>query len=185
MIVFKEMPRMSLEFTRLHPQLQALLVDFDRWSEAQAQADAATTTPGAGAVLFPAPVATELFRTEKEQGEIYTEHFQKLIKLYMQSPSLVSATDRPLIARLSTAPEAVIHNQAVQKFTWHLVGCAADLRTKHYRPSQLARVRTWFAERCAAKQDWELLFHDVTGPHMHVAFKDQTWAAHYKPELTS
>lgn len=81
-------------------------------------------------------------------------------------------------------------NRAVygrDKFSWHLVDCAADLRIKHYTPEQLGRVQDWVALRCTGLQPtgaggdearWELVFEPHgTGPHLHIARRCREWQA--------
>jgi hypothetical protein len=59
--------------------------------------------------------------------------------------------------------------------SWHLFGCAADLRNNHLRPEQRKAVFRWLQERCP-RPGWECLDHDVgNGQHFHIARKDLSW----------
>jgi hypothetical protein len=59
--------------------------------------------------------------------------------------------------------------------SYHLSGCAADLRNHHYEPHELARVETWLRSQCPPA-----LFELITKPHgqgahLHIARKDRLW----------
>lgn len=58
------------------------------------------------------------------------------------------------------------------KFSWHELGCAADLRVHHYSDVQAILVMAWLGYRCQHPL-WELLRHDVgQGDHIHVGRRD-------------
>lgn len=56
--------------------------------------------------------------------------------------------------------------------SWHLLSCAADLRTHHYSAPELAAVEAWVRARCFGSQ-WEVITQlHGTGPHIHLAYRD-------------
>lgn len=70
-----------------------------------------------------------------------------------------------------------LENQAANGVThsWHLYSCAADIRSKHYTPTQKAVVLSWLTRTCP-KPMWELLEHDAgSGSHFHLARRDFSW----------
>jgi hypothetical protein len=58
------------------------------------------------------------------------------------------------------------------RWSWHYVGCAADLRIWHWSPAQQAKAIQWLKEQ-ASGSEWEVVVEDHgTGPHFHVAYRD-------------
>jgi hypothetical protein len=158
----------------LHPDLRQLLTDFEGWSAKQG---------------LPEPVVTDLVRQPSAQQTIYLRFFRKLQRAMEPGPEQGridpegDGTFRPLtLSELKQAkelrglPEAELVTRAMGRFSWHLVRCAADLRSRHYSPAQLAQVRRWFEERCQ-RPLYEFLVHDVTAPHLHVGRRDFAWRA--------
>lgn len=80
---------------------------------------------------------------------------------------------------------------ALKKFTWHWCRCAVDLRTTgsdqpRMTQSEAEELEKWF--EIHVKDDtskWEVILHDVDGPHLHVAIIDEEWKAEYAPNLRS
>jgi hypothetical protein len=94
---------------------------------------------------LPSPTVTDASRSVAEQEELYWKR---------EWPNL---------------PEKEARMNARRKFSYHLVDCAADLRTADPQKA-LAWLEgyTW-----PTSELWELLVHNVgTGLHLHVAFKD-------------
>jgi hypothetical protein len=79
----------------------------------------------------------------------------------------------PVITSISRDPDFYEdEGLPTKKFSWHYVNCAADLRVKHYSPTQLALVIGWFSEKCRSSE-WELDHENHgTGPHVHVAYRE-------------
>lgn len=174
MILFNEKgPRGPMEstWTTTHPDLQGVLSDFDAHSVKEG---------------LPTPVVTDLVRSSESQVRIYVTFWRKLQAALEPGPRQgqfqePDGTWRPLlVSEMQTAKEVrgltveQLERKAAEKFTWHWVGCAADLRTHHYSRAQLAQAIHWFEYRCRRPQ-WEFLVHDVTAPHMHVGRRDFDW----------
>lgn len=154
---------MAEEFrTVIIPDLRQLLLSFVSYS---AQAG------------LPRPVVTQLVRSRKQQVDYYVGHWLALqIRLGRQDPTL-TGRDLADAKAIRGKTHAELVAMAEARFTWHWVAAASDLRTTaggHYTAAQLQRVVDWFRARCKAPQ-WELLVHDVTGPHLHVARRDFGW----------
>jgi hypothetical protein len=74
---------------------------------------------------------------------------------------------------------------AREKFSWHLVGAAADFRALAYNAEERSKIWSWLHERCPAV-DWELLIHDVgRGEHFHVAKRSHELRKQWEDERTS
>jgi hypothetical protein len=158
----------------VHPELRQLLVDFEAFSQK------------AG---LPEPVVTDLVRHPSAQQTIYLRWFRKLQQALEPGANRGSidpegdGSYRPLtLSEMKQAKELrglqehELVQRAVGRFSWHLVRCAADLRTRHYSPQQKVQVLRWFEERCP-RPLWEFLHHDVTAPHLHVGRRDFAWRA--------
>jgi hypothetical protein len=62
--------------------------------------------------------------------------------------------------------------KARAKFSWHLVGCAADLRNSTYTAIQLRTIMAKLKENTNLSE-YEILSHDVgRGEHIHVGYRD-------------
>jgi hypothetical protein len=182
MIRFRDAPSgpMRADYPKVHPELRALLEAFDAFSEAEG---------------LPDPVVTDLVRSPEAQERIYVTFWQKLQQALEDGPHKGQidpegdGSFRPLTESEKRDAEAVrgltleqLSARAKNRFTWHHCACAADLRTRHYGPGQLKRVRAWVMEKTAPPSDvrpqdrlWEVLFHDVTAPHLHIARRDAAW----------
>ncbi len=149
----------------LHPATRGLLLEFERWS----------TEEG-----LPSPVITMLGRTLKENADIYVAFWSRVVAAYHDGKDLSDADTRVALAKRGKS-SAELRAEAEQRFSWHLVNCAADVRTRHYSEPDLARVELFFRERVMVpaepgvepecKPDYEFQVHDVAGPHLHIAFK--------------
>jgi hypothetical protein len=59
--------------------------------------------------------------------------------------------------------------------SWHLAGCAVDLRDKHYSPDERADVVSWLERRCTIGP-FELVTHTHgNATHLHLARRDFSW----------
>jgi hypothetical protein len=177
LIRFKR-PEMEGGWLHVHPELKVLLRDFDTWSSAKG---------------LPDPVVTDLIRTRAEQLAIYVPYWSKLQQALKPGPfhlridpegdgeyRALTASETALASDLAPMTGAQLEARALAKFTWHMARTAADVRTNHYRQTEMKRVRLWFIERCP-RPEWELVFHDTAGPHVHVARRDREWRAKYAP----
>lgn len=178
MIRFKE-PSMQRDWPTVHPELRVLLVAFDEYS---VKWD------------LPEPVVTDLVRSPEQQMRVYVRFWKKLQAALADGPhhNQIDPEDdgtfRPLTpveygqaVVLRPLTDEQLAARARQKFTWHWVRCAMDLRSREYSPDELSRVRKWFQPRCQAPL-WEFLVHDVTAPHIHCARRDFAWRARWLPE---
>ncbi len=99
---------------------------------------------------LPQLVLTEAFRTPEEQEDIYWRMFSSL-------------------------PPAEARMKARRKFSWHLCGCAVDVRT-----GDALRALAWLQGKYPGPE-FELLVHDVgLGKHLHVAYRDFGWRKKYE-----
>lgn len=173
---------MERDFPTIHPDLIQLAGEFEAFS---------------GAEGLPDPVVTDLIRNPADQEAIY-------LKFYTGLQAALEPGDRHGMIdtqgdgewRALTPTEwheadqvhgltnVQLRIRAKERFTWHWVKCAMDLRTRHYTRSQLVVAKSFFDKRCP-KPSWEFLVHDVTAPHMHVGRRDAKWREHYMPTPTS
>lgn len=64
---------------------------------------------------------------------------------------------------------------ARERFSWHLIGAAADFRNSMYSPAERRQIARWLRTRCPAPA-WEVLEHDVgRGDHFHLGIRDFVW----------
>jgi len=176
MIHFKD-AAMERQLPEVHPEVVDLLRRFDIFSSAN---------------KLPEPVVTDLVRDVPSQVRIYVDFWEKLQASFAPGPHHLQFPDEDGTWRALTPTEAKeaqevrflsdadLAIRASRRFTWHWAKCAADLRTYHYSPTQLQTVHDWFEKR-AKRPDWELLVHDVTAPHLHVARRDFRWRDKYAP----
>lgn len=173
-----------------HPDLRTLICEFANFSKRQS---------------LPPPVITELGRSRARQRAIYLKRFGKLLdglapgeRRHMIDPEddgtwrRFNEEDLQEAQRLSALVASglrhgksvlgVLEELADNRFTWHWVNAAADLRTTggggHYTPAQLEIVTAFFEARCK-KPNWEFKKHDTAGPHIHIGRRDLGWKERY------
>lgn len=108
---------------------------------------------------LPPLTITDLLRTPVDQERLYTPQY--LAKGF-------SDEDARRMAR--------------KKFSWHLVGAAADFRSSGppYSDDERDRVSEWLNQKCGGS-GWELLLHDIGhGKHFHVGRRDWTWKGRWE-----
>ncbi len=113
---------------------------------------------------------TQVLRSPQEQERIYTQYAEKLI-YRLKAGERMRAKDRSLATELSTLSREDVMSWARRRFSWHMVGQAVDMRSRHYSERQAEMVLEFLMKRCHAPA-WEVLKHDVTGPHIHVGLKE-------------
>lgn len=183
MIRFKFDSTGAKDFPTLHPELRDVLLRFDRDSVERG---------------LPDPVLTELVRTPDGNAAIYFRFFKKLQdaldpvnphagQIDLEDDGTFRALNASEVATANLVrdmSDAQLLEKAGQRFTWHFCRCAVDLRTRHYSPTQLAWVRSWVGVWCPAPM-WEVLFHDVTAPHLHLARRDFSWRTRFQNPPTT
>lgn len=118
------------------------------------------------------PVATQIFRSKDEQEDIYSRHGLVLIHK-LRDGVYLDDKDRALALELNKLSLPELRDWARRRFSWHMVGCAVDLRIRHYSMSEFRHVMEFLGKRCTGPE-WELLSHDVTAPHIHVGRRDKS-----------
>ena len=110
---------------------------------------------------FPAPIVTHALRSLDDQERIYA----------------------PIYADNTGLPVERCKSLARQRFSWHLVGCAVDLRNAHYSDDERRAVMGFVhnhIEPCPG--NWEVLAHDIgRGDHLHLARRDVAWRKAHAP----
>ncbi len=119
---------------------------------------------------IPEVTVVEVLRTPRENERIYTRHAEQLIQKVANGDRMRPA-DRTLATELAGLSRDDVMAWARRRFSWHLVGQAVDIRSRHYSERQAEQVLEFLMKRCPAPE-WELLKHDVAGPHIHVGRKD-------------
>lgn len=152
---FKQ-PHLEMEFHAAHPDVRNAVMGLDAWSRDNG---------------IPEPVVTQVLRSPDEQEIIYTRHANSLMhKLRDGHP--MSSEDNALARELEAMSNAKRRQWARARFSWHLVGCAVDLRNSHYSQKELAGVMAWLRNGRTVGP-WEILSHDVSsGFHIHVGRRD-------------
>lgn len=179
---------LQLEYQGSHPKLVHLLTAFDNYSFRE---------------RLPLPLLTQLWRDRAGQILIYVRYWKRLREAYLRGPPYLfdpegDGTFRELSKlELLEAKDVLsltdeeLEDRACNKFTWHWVRCAADMRTvgggshPHYTSVQMEIVRAWFEDQCQDKTVWELKIHDTHGPHLHVAYRDLDWRRRLDPRRQS
>jgi hypothetical protein len=118
---------------------------------------------------IPEVVVTQILRSVDEQEDIYSRYAIE-IRQKLQKGESMGPKERALASELVKLSLPELRKWARGKFTWHMVGCAVDLRSRHYKASQLVEVIEFLQKRLAPYPH-ELLAHDITAPHIHVAIK--------------
>lgn len=102
---------------------------------------------------------------------------QFVVRLHAKARLVVQALDRwseenELPTVIVTGVSRVPSFYPDDRWSWHLVDCAVDLRNRHYSRDQLQRVEAWLRAKCASSE-WELITKDHgTGPHIHLAYRE-------------
>lgn len=199
--------RLSREWVDVHPGLKGLLVELQEWSIAQEIPEPVITelirTPEENMQLY-----TRLWRGLVEgafasgmvqgvgDGESKRRRVAVVGLLHARKelsdlvPAILSGQPLPMEARKklsATLNPTFLREEAEKRFSWHMARCAADLRTFHYRSTQRPRVFAWLHSKLLGKLavgSAELLEHDVAGPHIHVAWKDEAWKRQFCSQFT-
>jgi hypothetical protein len=151
-------PHLKGEFRALlHHEARDVVMALDTWSLESG---------------LPEVVVTHVIRTPGEQQRIYIAYANRLI-YRRQIQDAFSPSEQSLADDLAKMTEGEINRWAFKRFSWHLIGCAVDIRSKHYELAHLSAVMEYLRERCP-KPEWELIEHDVSGPHVHIARRDQS-----------
>lgn len=101
---------------------------------------------------LPCVTVTHVLRTPRQQEDIYW-------RLIQESEKCSEKTARAI---------------ARGKFTWHLVGCAVDIRNKSYTKSQIDQILYFLST--IDVDTFSFLSHDVRrGSHFHLQIKDKNW----------
>jgi len=152
-------PNLELEFNALHPDVRKAIKDLDEWSKKRG---------------FPEVVVTHCLRTRDDQERIYFKYVQGLRKKRADKVQLTAAEQR-----ISIMSDKDAKAWAREKFSWHLVACAVDIRNIHYTRTQLLEV-LGYLKTGRALGPWEILSHDVSnGNHIHVGVKDFAFRKKY------
>lgn len=154
---------MESQLKEVHPELRAVLEDFERWSAKHG---------------YPEPVLTEVTRSVPEMVAIYVPYWKGLVSRLVAG-QLLTASERQTAQEKRGASDDELTAQARARFSWHLVKCAVDIRTRHYSLAQLTDVRARFGR--LGTPLWENLVHDVHGPHQHLARRDFAWRTRHDP----
>lgn len=156
--------RLESEFqTQLHPHVRQLVYDLDVYSRENG---------------IPGVVVTHVLRTRADQVAIYVPYFKRIVEQLRQHKQL-SPSDAKLAVELDGKPDAELEKRAAQRFSWHAVNCAADLRIRHYSVEQLKRVEGFVRARTVNTKYWEFLVHDVAGAHIHIGVRDFSYRAKF------
>lgn len=158
-------PYLADQFRGQHPALIDACKDFDVWSRAEG---------------LPEPEITELDRTMREQGNIYTPIWLKLLKRFHDGV-ILSPKDLAIAKRIDGKSEDQIRTLAEREFTWHFVHCAADFSVKGYSGAQKKKAESYLTTRCA-KPMWDVVtMPHGTGPHFHIEFESFEYRRKYDP----
>lgn len=111
---------------------------------------------------LPELMVTDVLRTHEENVDIYR-------KFYRKQGHTVADADRLAKAR----------------FSWHMVGCAADFRSSKepYAIPDAVRITRWLRSKHPSPM-WEVLKHSVgLGEHWHLAFCEYAKRREYEQNL--
>lgn len=113
---------------------------------------------------IPEVVITHVLRTKEDMEIMYWK------RIHRQANPAIS--------------ESLARAMARRKFSWHLVGCAADIRNRHYLPAQRKQVMYYLRKLTGGPNPskYELLEHDIgRGDHIHLGVKDEQWKKERMP----
>lgn len=111
---------------------------------------------------LPSVVITHVLRTREDMEVLYWK------RIHRQANPPIS--------------EALARSMARRKFSWHLVGCAVDIRNNHYLPGQRKAVMAKLRTLAKPAHKFELLEHDIgRGDHIHLGIKDEDWKKERMP----
>lgn len=159
--------RRTQEFNvELHPDVRNLVWALDKWSVENG---------------IPEVEITECFRTVEEQEHIYFGYFKRLIATF-ESQGKLQSGEANIAISMRPKSDDELKKIAREKFSWHMVHCATDIRTitsGHYTVDQAHKVFEFLKSKAKPESKWELLAHDVAGPHIHIGLRDFNYRAKY------
>jgi tryptophan 2,3-dioxygenase len=162
-------PEFLQQFLGSHPALIDALRDFEAWLRKND---------------LPEPTLTQVWRTPRQQEDIYFGIWKSLLSRYKSKQPMTQAELKKAIA-LSTLTDEQLRERAREKFSWHLCRCAVDIRARQYSEAQMVKIAAWLTGRCPAPI-WEIITEEHgTGIHVHCAMKSFEWRRKYtqKPEV--
>lgn len=149
-------PVLEDELATVHPKVLVTLQELDEWCNANG---------------IPEVVVTHVLRTKDEQQAIYTKYADSLLRK-MEEGKPLAESERKLAKTLSDMKPEERVAWARERFSWHLVGCAVDIRNTHYTAKELSAVMS-FLRQGRPIGPYEILSHDVaSGAHCHIGFRD-------------
>lgn len=158
---------------RLHPDLRRALVDFEHWSMAH---------------RLPEPLISDLQRAPKDQVEYWFQRYRDLRALdEMGGTTHLPEKDRKLAAELRGESDEELRKRAEKKaFSFHCVGCAADISLLPYSSEQVGIVWAYFVAKYGPAVDpdnkWEIEKHAVIGAeHVHLGRRDDSYRKKFNP----
>lgn len=85
----------------------------------------------------------------------------------------------PVVTSVKRTPAENARLPEASPDSWHLVGCAVDVRANNLTPEQQREALVWFQRRCP-RPEWEVLLHGKgQNIHFHVGRKHQGWRLSY------
>lgn len=119
--------------------------------------------------------------------------FKALIHAAVNGTFTLTGEDlKRLQARLLADLMPQLRDSALLKFTWHWVRCAVDIRTSgggkpRYDAAQAKELADFVREHTKGQKTddgrdlYEVILHDVKGPHLHIGIRDAEWRAEFMP----
>lgn len=117
------------------------------------------------------PTLTCIRRTKGDQRRIYVPYAERLVSALARGAPL-EPKEKALAVELAKMTPAQRVTWAEEKFSWHVVLCAVDIRNRCYSRVQRKEIMA-FLRHGTNPTDWEILEHDVgRGDHIHVGVRD-------------
>lgn len=149
-------PEMVDDFALLPQQLRDKVTGLASWLHAKG---------------WEAPFITCIRRTADDSERIYTPYAENLVRSLKMGLSLADK-ERVLAAELAKMTPEERKAWAREKFSWHNVLCAVDIRNRVYSRGQRMAIMNHLRYGTNTT-DWEVLEHDVgRGDHIHLARRD-------------
>jgi len=158
---------LAAQLVASHPALLDALRELENWSRSN---------------NIPEPTITELWRTPRQQGDIYMQIWGDILRRMKKGgPVTDEELEQVKEYGLENLNDDELRDRAEHKTTWHFYRCAADLRTFEYSKKQVSAVRNWLRTRCP-KPIWERITEKHgTGDHIHIAIRAFEWRRKYNP----
>jgi hypothetical protein len=154
-MLFKD-PALEFEYTKVAPELRLVADTLDLAIKARG---------------YSPMVLTCLLRSSEGNAQMYLTLYKKL----RDQGGASTDEQRKIMAEIKGMTDEQLLEKATARQSLHTIGRAFDMRSRNYTPEQKEVIKTKLKETAEKMGyltgQYELLVHDITGPHIHFGLK--------------